>query len=154
MKNEIFCADRRHGEEICRLVRSTILQKYPKFYSPQEVEWFVRWHSIESIFADIDRGFVYYVCCGDAVVGTVTVRGDSLSRLFVLPLYSQQGYGSALLSFAEEKIEKLYARAWIDVSSPAEEFYRKRGYQVERERCEESEGLLLRWKEMTKLLRG
>lgn len=62
-------------------------------------------------------------------VGTVTISGNNINRLFVLPEYQHKGYGKALLDFAEKKILESYECVQIDASLPAKQIYKKRGYK-------------------------
>ena len=63
------------------------------------------------------------------MVGTVTIKGDAVNRLFVLPSYQSKGYGSHLMDFAENKIAERFSHVHIDSSLAAKEMYLKRGYR-------------------------
>lgn len=150
--SEIIPAQRHDAEEVCSIVRSTILQVYPHWYSQKIVDQFIEWNSMQSILSDIDRGGVWLIRCGESAVGTVTVRSDLLSRLYVLPLYQGRGFGSSLLAFAESRIAQLYRKAWLEASAPSEQFYLHRGYEYVRERSLPVGDNVLVWYEMTRSL--
>lgn len=61
-------------------------------------------------------------------VGTVTVKGNEVCRLFVLPAYQGKGYGSQLLDFAENIILRHYSNVVVVASFPAKCIYLKQGY--------------------------
>ena len=115
-------------ETVRRITQETIRAVYPRYYPFGAVEFFCRHHSDENIQADIASGKVYLLCDDETVVGTVTVSGNGINRLFVLPEYQHRGYGRALLDFAERMILPQYGTVRIDASFPAKQICRKRGY--------------------------
>ena len=78
---------------------------------------------------DITYGKVHILYEGETAVGTVTISGNNINRLFVLPEYRHRGYGRTLLDFAEKKILESYGYVQIDASFPAKRIYLKRGYR-------------------------
>lgn len=111
------------------ITQITIKAIYPKYYPAGAVQFFLQHHSDEHISADIADGKVYILYEDAEPVGTVTVSGCEINRLFVLPDYQHMGYGKTLLDFAEEKIAKTHAYIQIDASLPAKPIYLKRGYR-------------------------
>ena len=93
------------------------------------MDFFCRHHSDESIRADIASGKVYLLFEEGKAVGTVTVSGNGINRLFVLPKCQHRGYGRALLDFAEAKIAKQSDEIVLDASFSAKAIYIKRGYK-------------------------
>ncbi|MDE6658006.1 MAG: GNAT family N-acetyltransferase, partial [Oscillospiraceae bacterium] len=63
------------------------------------------------------------------IVGTVTIKANGISRLFVLPDYQGNGYGSEMLNYAEKIIFDNYTEVQIDASLPAKGIYLKKGYK-------------------------
>ena len=111
------------------ITQTTIRAVYPRYYPAGAVDFFSRHHSDERIRADLAAGKVYLLREGDEAVGTVTVDGDGIGRLFVRPERQHRGYGRALLDFAEGKILAEHDAVRIDASLPAKALYRKRGYR-------------------------
>lgn len=64
------------------------------------------------------------------IVGTGSIRGNEICRLFILPGYQTKGYGSRLMDLLEDRIFREYQTVHIDASFPAESMYLKRGYQI------------------------
>ena len=110
------------------ITQTTIRTVYPLYYPPGAVAFFSEHHSDERIRKDIGRGIVYLLRKEDGYGGTVTVSGNEILRLFVLPAYQGKGYGRALLDFAEQMILRKYDHVVIDASLPAKRIYIKRGY--------------------------
>lgn len=137
------------------IVRQSILTVYPQYYSAGMVEFFVLHHDEEHILRDVKAGGVFLLDVEGKLVGTVTVTGNEINRLFVLPLERGHGYGGALLSFAEEVVLQDHGRVYLSSSLPAEEFYFKHGYVLWDEReCTTASGEILRYKYLHKNLRN
>ena len=151
--SEIYRAERRDAEDVCRIVRSTILQVYPRHYPQAVVDEFIKSNDPQTILADIDRGCVYYIRCGVSAVGTVTVRSDLISRLYVLPLYQGRGFGEALLEFAESRVVQLYKKAWLEAVPSSESFYLRHGYTFEKQCSCTIGGEEFYWNELSRVLR-
>lgn len=112
------------------IAESAISEIYPHYYPKGAVEFFLEHHSGKKISDDIKRNRVY-LCLGTLqnAVGTVTVKGNEICRLFVLPAYQGRGFGREMLDFAERIIFERYANALLDASLPAKQIYLKRGYK-------------------------
>lgn len=117
-------------ETVFDIVQSTIRAIYPHYYPAGAVDFFLAHHSRENISADIEAGRVSLAVSDGKAVGTVTVAGDSINRLFVLPDEQGKGFGGELLRFAEKKVAESYGTARLDSSLPAKKIYLKKGYMV------------------------
>ena len=126
---EIRRADAADFPAVKEIIKNTIRQVYPRYYPAGAVEFFLNHHSDERIEADIAAGKVYLLEEDGVPAGTVTVNGDEIGRLFVLPSRQRCGLGRAMLDFAEEMILKQYDTVVLDASFPAKGIYRKRGYR-------------------------
>ena len=108
----------------------TISEIYPHYYPKGAVDFFLEHHSEENILDYIKKNRVFH--CLDTsqnVIGTVTVKGNEICRLFVLPDYQGKGFGTEMLDFAERIISEQYSRVVLDASLPAKQIYLKRGYR-------------------------
>lgn len=115
-------------QAITKLVQDTIDAVYPKYYPAGAVSYFKALHNSENVRSDIKTDTVYLAEEDGTAVGTVTVQGNHILRLFVLPAYQRRGIGAALLDCAEDLISERYDTIEIDASFPAKALYRKRGY--------------------------
>ena len=115
--------------EVKRITQTTIRTVYPRYYPAGAVDLFCGHHSDDGIRADILLGKVYLLSAGGAFTGTVTIDGNGIRRLFVLPEHQHRGYGSALLDFAEKTILAQHDAVVIDASLPAKRIYLSRGYR-------------------------
>lgn len=122
------------SDTITELVRETIKAVYPKYYPAGAVEFFLAHHKPEKIVSDIEAGKVYVTERDGVIVGTVTIDGNGIERLFVEPSKQGNGYGGKLIDFAENMIFGYSETVRLDSSLPAKSIYIKRGYK-EKEYC-------------------
>ena len=126
---EIVTAQKDDLQIVCDITHTTINMIYPRYYPTGAVQFFLAHHKDEHIMADLSCGKVFVLYVDDDPVGTVTISENSINRLFVLPKYQHNGYGKALLDFAEKQILKSYECVQIDASFPAKRIYLNRGYK-------------------------
>ena len=125
---EIIKAETKEFNAVKEITQNTISVIYPHYYPKGAVDFFLKHHSDDKIMQDILQGNVYILSVGEMTIGTLTINGNEINRLFVLPEYQGRGYGSALLDFAENKIADNYDEITLSASLPAKGLYRKRGY--------------------------
>lgn len=140
-------------EHILKITGDTISGIYSHYYAGGVVDFFLKLHSRENILSDIEKGMVWLLEENGCPIGTVTIKGNAVNRLFVLPDYQSHGYGSRLMDFAEDKIAEQYSHVHIDSSLPAKEMYLKRGYKEKKtSKIQADNGDILIYDEMEKLL--
>lgn len=107
----------------------TIKAIYPHYYPEGAVEFFLDHHSDKNILDDIESNRTFMLEKGNTMVGTTTIKGNEICRLFVLPEHQGKGYGKALLNFSEQIIFRQNTTVRLDASLPAKEIYMKCGYR-------------------------
>lgn len=108
---------------------STINSVYPHYYPKGAVDFFISHHKDKNIINDIEAECVFLIYDDKSIpVGTVTVKGNEINRLFVLENHQKKGFGRMLLDFAEKMILNQYNEITISASLPAKAIYLKRGY--------------------------
>ena len=138
---------------VLQITRDTISKIYPKYYAKGVVEFFLQHHKQDNILEDIRNGCVWLLETDGYFAGTVTIKENAVNRLFVLPEFQSQGFGSRLMDFAEDKIAENYSRIHIDSSLAAKEMYLKRGYKEKRTcKIEADNGDILVYDEMEKTI--
>ncbi len=130
----IRIAEIKDLENILQITRDTISEIYSHYYAGGVVDFFLKHHNRENVLSDIEKGLVWLLEADGCLVGTVTIKGNAVNRLFVLPEHQSHGYGSRLMDFAEAKISEKYSHVHIDSSLAAKEMYLKRGY-IEKKTC-------------------
>ena len=127
----IIPATPAHLDTVETITRQTIAAIYPRYYPAGAVAFFQAHHSRERIRQDIEEGRVYLAMDGDTPVGTVTLQGNEIGRLFVLPQHQGKGAGRLLMRFAEETLFACHDAIVLHASLPAKRIYRKNGYREE-----------------------
>ena len=115
---------------IALLVQETISSIYPRYYPDGIVDAFARMHSHDAISTDVAAGRVTVAEMAGKIIGTGTVDGNHISRLFVLPAFQGRGVGSALLDRLEGEVARACDVAVVESSLPACSLYEHRGYQT------------------------
>ncbi len=124
-------AQPHHTDAVQHVTHSTIRAVYPRYYPEGAVAFFLQHHAPENIRRDVEQGLVYVALEEDGtVVGTVTVRGNDIGRLFVLPRHQGQGVGRRLMQFAEALVFARHDTAELSASLPAKALYLKNGYRA------------------------
>ena len=136
---------------VLQITRYTISSIYPKYYAKGVVDFFIQHHKQDNILNDIENARVWLLEADGSFAGTVTIKENAVNRLFVLPEFQSQGFGSQLMDFAENKIAENYSQIYIDSSLAAKEMYLKRGYREKRTcKIETETGDILVYDEMEK----
>lgn len=117
-------------EDIQNIVYTTINSIYPKYYPQSVVDFFLNHHNSENITSDIEKGMVFLIKSGEKHIGTGTIDGNYMNRIFVLPEYHGKGYGKKIMDFIETEISKNHNFVNIDSSLPSFNLYIKRGYKL------------------------
>lgn len=142
------CAD---ADAVYSLVQYNIKAIYVKFYTTEEVDFFIELHSKSAVEQDIEAGSVYVLSDGIRIFATCTVKENHITRLFVDKAYLGMGYGSMIIDRIEDMIFQSYGECILDTSIPAKEFYIRRGYCVEKkEKVEISKGVYMEYEVMKK----
>lgn len=114
------------------------------------VQFFLDLHNERRIREALAREDIYFAEVQGEIVGTGSIRGNEICRLFILPEYQAKGYGNRLMDFLEDMVFRKYQAVHIDVSFPAESMYLKRGYQIKTyEKIETGAGIIfvtIQWK--------
>lgn len=128
--HEISSATLESADAIYRLVQTTIHAVYPDCYDPAVVAAFSCLHSPDVIRADIAAGKTFVLKVGDRILGTGTVEGNHIMRVFVPPEEQGKGYGTRIMDELEAIAARSHSAAVLEASVPARAFYLNRGYRV------------------------
>ncbi len=117
-------------EKVAEMVDKTIRAVYPHYYPSGAVQFFLDLHNEQRIREALAREDIYFAVVQGEIVGTGSIRGNEICRLFILPEYQAKGYGNRLMDLLEEMVSQKYQVIHIDASFPAESMYLKRGYRI------------------------
>lgn len=85
---------------------------------------------MNNIGQDIENENVYVFFDNDVPVGTGSLSGNHITRVYVLPEYQGRGYGTFIIRQLENEIKKTYKSSVLDASLPAVMLYEKLGYKT------------------------
>lgn len=140
-------------ESVYKIVQNTVKTIYPKYYPREVVDFFCELHNRENIAKDIRNGNVGILVEGNQVVGTGSHEGNHITRVYVLPEFQGNGYGSFIMQCLEEEIDKKYRTVLLDASLPASALYEHRGYHtVKHEKYSVEDDVVLVYEIMEKTL--
>lgn len=141
-------------ELINNIVHSTINEIYPKYYNLEVVNFFNQLHNSENISKDILNENVYIFGFNELSFGTVTLIDNYVKRLFIIPEFQGNGYGSGIMEFLEEIVAKDYDEIILDSSLPSFKFYINRNYRLnEAHTIEVENGKILFYEQLIKFLK-
>jgi GNAT superfamily N-acetyltransferase len=111
------------------LVRKTIATCYPGHYGAEAVRFFIDYHSEEAILRDAHEGRTVILDKAGRILGTGTLVGEEIKRVFVDPTFQKQGFGRWIMRQLEEAAAEQGTRiVKLDASLPAKTFYDRLGY--------------------------
>jgi GNAT superfamily N-acetyltransferase len=111
------------------LVHKTIDACYAKVYCAEAVQFFKDWHHDEKVLENAEKGYTIVLEKNNKMVGTGTIVGDEIVRVFIDPTFQKHGFGKLIMSKLEEKAFSLGIDVIkLDASIPAKKFYDALGY--------------------------
>jgi GNAT superfamily N-acetyltransferase len=118
--------------ELHRMICTTIDQSYSGTYSQEAIEFFKAYHSKENIRADALSGHTILVRENDGLIGTGTLLGTNIRRVFVIPYSQGMGIGTMIMA----ELERLAEEDRLDIvdldsSMVSVDFYHHLGYKDE-----------------------
>jgi len=125
---KMYVATAADFETVRNIVHETIETVYSSFYPDDVVRFFLDHHADEQIREDIGEGKVYLLDIDGVNVGTGTVSGNEIGRVFVLPAFQRRGYGSMIMRELESVIAQTNRYVRLDSSLPGYALYLKLGY--------------------------
>lgn len=142
-------------ESVKNLINRTIDVCYNGFYCREVMDYFDMFHWDGNILKVARDGYIVVVETEGKIVGTGSVMGDVILRVFVDPAYHKQGLGRMIMNELEmhaaaNGVKVVQLRALAN----ARKFYEALGYlTVAKGLVEVDNGRLLEYYKMTKRLK-
>ena len=137
--------------DVYNVVQHTIKTIYPKYYPMEVVDFFCGHHSKASIERDIKNGYVSVLKIDGDIVATGCFVDNHITRVYVLPEYQKNGYGTFIIKNIEAQISEKYDKAYLDASLPAAALYEKLGFStIRHESYPVENGVILTYEVMEK----
>ncbi|MGN0502499.1 MAG: GNAT family N-acetyltransferase, partial [Ruminococcus sp.] len=92
------------AERVCYIVQHTKAEIYPDYYTKAVVDFFGRLHSIDNIVKDIEAGRISVLIKDGEIIGTGSHTDNHITRVYVLPEFQGQGFGSRIMDELEKEI--------------------------------------------------
>jgi len=115
--------------EVKNLIDQTIGACYRGVYCAEAVQFFKDWHCIDRILADAEEGYTVVAKQGGQVIGTGTIVGNEIKRVFVDPAFQNRGLGRLIMRELEGRAILMgIGVVNLDASLPSKKFYDSLGY--------------------------
>jgi GNAT superfamily N-acetyltransferase len=113
------------------LIHRTITLCYPGHYCLEVVRFFVDYHNEEAIQRDARDGCTLVLDKAGRALGTGTLVGNEIKRVFVDPALQGWGCGRRIMRRLEEHAAcEGITTVTLDASLPSRPFYHKLGYTI------------------------
>ncbi len=131
MNFNIFHLQTSQIDELHDVIENTVTECYNNIYAREVINYFLSYHNTEIITDDAINGTTVVLLNKDKIIGSGTLVGTNLRRLFVLPQYQKKGAGSIILDYLES-IANSQNLDFTELYSmiPAADFYFKKGYKT------------------------
>lgn len=90
-------------ETVKRLIYKTIDISYHEVYPEEAIEYFKDYHSEEHILNDARVGYTIILDFSEKIIGTGTLLGMNIRRVFIDPSYQRRGFGKLVMHKLEEQ---------------------------------------------------
>ncbi|MBN2181840.1 MAG: GNAT family N-acetyltransferase [Sedimentisphaerales bacterium] len=111
------------------LIHITIDACYPEHYCAEAVQFFKDWHYDEKILKNAAEGYTIVLEQNGRIVGTGTLIGNEIVRVFIDPAFQKSGFGKLVMQKLEENaLSKGINIVKLDASLPSKVFYDLLGY--------------------------
>ena len=105
-------------------------ESHRSFCSKEFVELHTEERQREYIEKEMNCGKVFYILVEENAKGIVSVKGNLIENLYVLPAEQRKGYGTRLLQYAEGLCEGKPTLWILDNNRVAKNLYQKLGYEL------------------------
>jgi len=91
---------------VFELVYNTIDIAYNEVYPPEAIDYFKEYHSERIILEDAAAGYTLVAECGGQIVGTGTLLGVNVRRVFISPQHQHRGIGRSIAQRLEAEARR------------------------------------------------
>ena len=126
---KIIKVDESNVAEAGRIHSESWKESHRSFCSAAFVEKHTPEAQAEFLQQEIAAGKVIYILIDELPVGIVSVHGDMIENLYVLPLEQNKGYGTRLLKFAIQNCGGIPRLRCLNINEGAYRLYTKHGFR-------------------------
>lgn len=111
------------------LIHRTIAVCYAGHYCTEAVHFFLDYHSEQAVLRDAQEGRTVVLDKAGRILGTGTLVGDEIKRVFVDPAFHKHGFGRRIMQHLEATAATSGVTVVrLDASLPSKAFYDELGY--------------------------
>lgn len=111
------------------LVYQTIDDCYSDFYCREAVKFFKEWHCDDKILKNAREGYTIILEQEKKIIGTGTLIGNEIVRVFVDPAFQKCGFGKFIMQKLEDMAQSNgIDTVKLDASIPSKRFYDSLSY--------------------------
>jgi N-acetylglutamate synthase-like GNAT family acetyltransferase len=137
------------------LIRHTINICYSGVYPKEVIKFFLDYHNDRNILKEAKEGYTIVLRRNNRIVGTGTIIGDHILRVFVHPKLQKQGFGKLIMQKLEAKAVSAGVKTInLDASLPSKKFYDSLDYTSVKASLKVENGKRLNYYKMKKALQG
>ena len=90
-------------QSVYELVQNTIQVAYADVYPPEAIEFFKNYHNRENMLKDLETGYIVVAEADEQILGTGTLLGTNVRRVYIPPEHQRQGIGKLVVKELERK---------------------------------------------------
>ena len=121
-------------QSVYKLIQNTIGISYSEAYPREAIEFFKNYHSKEQILDDTTNGYTLIAECNGEIIGTATLLGTNIRRVFVSPPHQHRGIGKLLVQELEKKaLREKSTTLDLEASLVSKQFWESLGFTVHTE---------------------
>jgi N-acetylglutamate synthase-like GNAT family acetyltransferase len=122
------------SQPVYQLVQNTIDVSYHTAYPEEAVEFFKEHHREEQILNDAATGYTVVAESNHEIVGTGTLLGIHIIRVFVAPLHQHRGIGKVIVQELEREASvEESTTLYLEASLVSRQFWESLGFIIQRE---------------------
>ena len=125
----IVAVDRSNLSEAATIHSVSWQESHRSFCSPEFIALHTPQHQKAYLQEKIDNGSKLFIMIADKPIGVVSVTGNLIEDLYILPDYQHQGFGTHLLHFAIEQCDGVPTLWILENNKGAEKLYRREGFR-------------------------
>ena len=125
----IVTVDQSNLSEAAAIHSVSWQESHRSFCSPEFIALHTPQHQKAYLQNKIDNGSKLFIMIADKPIGVVSVTGNLIEDLYILPDYQHQGFGTRLLHFAIEQCDGVPTLWILENNKGAEKLYRREGFR-------------------------
>ena len=125
----IVTVDQSNLSEAAAIHSASWQESHRSFCSPEFIALHNPQHQKAYLQGKMDNGSKLFMMIADKPVGVVSVTGNLIEDLYILPDYQHQGFGTRLLRFAMEQCDGVPTLWILENNKGAEKLYRREGFR-------------------------